>query len=776
MALHLRRLGALRLPVWAGLIAGCALPASAAAQDRTADRDQREAPEVTDLRFEGVKSVDKSELEESIATDASHCLSALLAPVCWVSKAHFFYRREYLDRSELRRDVIRIRAFYWKRGFREARVDTAVTRTGHEKVRVTFRVAEGRPLTVAAFRLGGAEGILPQRLARQLRRKHEGQPLNLITLDSTKVRVEQELWDKGYADAVVDTIIQVAAGEPPRAVVGLAVDPRWIARVQSVAIKGNEGVSERTIRRSLRIHEGEIYRLHDVLESQRALYESNLFRRAAIIVPPQGDSLKLIEVDVMEAPARDARVAGGFNTTEFVQLDGRFTHYNFQGSARRLELRGTIGNLLASALNGHGIFRDVTEDISGDASSFMQPTWRMSTEITFPWFLASRNTLSFSAFTHRRSFPGVVVDRSVGTSATFTREVAQRAFASLDYRFEVTDVDAGDVYFCVNFGVCDLATIDALRRRQRLSPLALTGNIDRANDPLSPTTGYRTHLDLEHASAFTFSEFRYNRAFAEGSVYRRMGGRRSTLAVHGRAGWVGALSSTGTALLGSGAGTASEEILHPRKRFYAGGSQSVRGFGENQLGPKVLTIPPGELRGNVSGDPGTTPRCPLTTPIERCDPNVAGIDDEEFTPRPLGGNTLLEASVEYRFPLPLGRNWGGAAFLDGAIVGEGRQLTQAVKGDAALTPGFGIRYYSRVGAIRVDVGLNPTRAENRPVVTEVVDTVTTASGLVPRRRIVQLVDENGDPVLRRYDPLRPRGHLLDPLNRLTLHLAIGQAF
>ena len=28
----------------------------------------------------------------------------------------------------------------------------------------------------------------------------------------------------------------------------------------------------------------------------------------------------------------------------------------------------------------------------------------------------------------------------------------------------------------------------------------------------------------------------------------------------------------------------SDELLHPRKRFYAGGARSVRGFGEGQLG------------------------------------------------------------------------------------------------------------------------------------------------------------------------------------------------
>ena len=37
-------------------------------------------------------------------------------------------------------------------------------------------------------------------------------------------------------------------------------------------------------------------------------------------------------------------------------------------------------------------------------------------------------------------------------------------------------------------------------------------------------------------------------------------------------------------------------VLHPRKRFYAGGANSVRGYAENQLGPRILTIDDSTLR------------------------------------------------------------------------------------------------------------------------------------------------------------------------------------
>src|SRR3569623_1240213 len=92
---------------------------------------------------------------------------------------------------------------------------------------------------------------------------------------------------------------------------------------------------------------------------------------------------------------------------------------------------------------------------------------------------------------------------------------------------------------------------------------------------LQPTRkGSLGKLELEHASAFSASDYRYNRATVDVATYMSVL-RSSVLALHARAGIVRALGSTATAL-----GVAdAEDVLHPRKRFYAGGSQSVRGYG-----------------------------------------------------------------------------------------------------------------------------------------------------------------------------------------------------
>jgi outer membrane protein assembly factor BamA len=150
--------------------------------------------------------------------------------------------------------------------------------------------------------------------------------------------------------------------------------------------------------------------------------------------------------------------------------------------------------------------------------------------------------------------------------------------------------------------------------------------------------------------------------------------------------------------------------------------------------------------------------------IAACDPNgavatAAGADPatlaaRDFTPRPLGGASLLEGSVELRFPI--WRQIGGAAFVDGGLVGASR-LGDLAKANGAVTPGAGIRYQSPVGPIRVDVGYNPVVADSLPVYTE--------------RKNAQ-----GQSEIVRLD----KRYLYQPatsfFDRLTFHFSIGQAF
>ena len=738
----------------AGIIAA-AVVAFAPARLDAQRGDQIEKPEVADLEFRGVERVSERDLEKSIATEASECRSLLLMPFCWVSNSPTFVDKSYLDRDEFRRDVLRILVFYWKRGYREATVDTTVTSIETGRVRVLFDIREGPPTIISALRVQYDSTLLTQEGVEKLSILRAGDPLNLVVLDTMRLNFQMEMWNKGYADAEVDTVISVNDAER-RAAVVLNVRPNWKTVVGNITVRGNDEVSVRTIQNQIVLHPGEPFRYRDLTQSQRNLYESNLFRLAMLTVPPRLDSVKDVNIEVREGTLREARAAAGFNNIDFIQVDGRFTHYNLLGGARRFDLTAAMGNLGAEGLNGRGVFRRMEEaEFFTDPNAFVRPTWQFSAEIKQPSFLGRpQDAIAVSAFTHRRAAPAVYIDRGYGGQLALTRRFLPRASVSTAYRFEITRVEASEVYYCVNYGVCDRTTINALQAHRRLSPLQLSAAIDRSDAAFSPTKGYVARVDLEHASRLTLSDFDYNRAYADAALYTHFrypsrDPRAQVLAAHLRLGWV---QSPGL------------EPLHPRSRFYAGGSQSVRGYGENQLGPKILTVPLDELaRANGAG-------CDTTSAAgvrqESCSPNATGLESRDFTVRPVGGTSLFEASVEYR--MPLGRKTAWAVFLDGAVVGgsaigDFSATLQLPRFSAALTPGAGFRYSSPVGPIRIDLGYNPRNTEALPVLTAIDD----GAG---QRQLVDLTDA------RSFTSGGTARGFWSIFNRLVLHLSIGQAY
>ena len=101
----------------------------------------------------------------------------------------------------------------------------------------------------------------------------------------------------------------------------------------------------------------------------------------------------------------------------------------------------------------------------------------------------------------------------------------------------------------------------------------------------------------------------------------------------------------------------------PDLLFTTGGGGSVRGYGFNNIG----------IRNNLG----------------------------EIT----GGRSLLEGSIEIR--QRFGESFGAVAFLDAGTIGENSY--DAFSGDLKIGAGVGLRYYTGLGAIRLDIAvpLNP---------------------------------------------------------------------
>ncbi|HEX5521202.1 MAG TPA: BamA/TamA family outer membrane protein [Longimicrobiaceae bacterium] len=740
------------ITAWLALVVAlaCAAVSPLAAQ---ASGDTATAhPRVERVIFHGVESVNEGLLRRSIVTRATTCRSPLMLPFCWISSAPVWKERHYLDPIELERDELRIRVFYFERGWRAAEVTAEVVPRDEDVVNVVFTVEEGEPTLVSALRVEQADSVLGRRAIERARLPAEGGPLDLVRLDSAVTFLQDRFAERGFLDATVDD--SVAVDRAARlAEVDVALAPGRRSTVDTIEIRGNQKVEDHVIRVAMDLKKGQVLRRGRLLGSQRNLYESNLFRQVLVSVPPTPDSAKPVVVDVREAPLRALSAGAGFNTLDFVQVEAGYTHYDFLGGGRVLNVQGALGNLFASTLNGASIFHHVTPSHLSvvERDAFLRPTWQTTVTLQQPGFRSNQaNTVTLTGFARRRIVPAIAVDHGFGASATFTRKLIEGTPASAGYRYEVTRVEAGGVYYCLNFGICAPTLVSVLQQNQRLSPLVLSVFSDRGNNPVTRTAGYTARFDAEHASALTLSDFRYNRASGAYARYFPLRDRR-VLAAHARGGWVRSIASTGTAV---GLGH-PEDLLHPRTRFYAGGARSVRGYGENQLGPRVLTVAASALTDSTLAHPCTA----ATIADGACDPG--DVASSKFDPRPLGGTRVVEGSLEYRRPV-----WGpiiGAVFVDAGWVGAGGSDILS-GGRGAVTPGFGVRYNSPVGPIRVDLGIRPRLVERLPVVTEVVD----GNG---EHRLVLLSH------LKEYDPIESSRSLYRQIvNRLTLHLSIGEAF
>jgi outer membrane protein insertion porin family len=114
------------------------------------------------------------------------------------------------------------------------------------------------------------------------------------------------------------------------------------------------------------------------------------------------------------------------------------------------------------------------------------------------------------------------------------------------------------------------------------------------------------------------------------------------------------------------------------ERFFSGGLDSLRGFAINGAGPQ-RSVP-------VCSNPSDASTCSLISV-------------------PSGGLMLAIFNSEGRFPIPLKKDLGGVVFYDGGNVYANINAHQFLS-NYSNSIGVGIRYKTRVGPIRLDLGRN----------------------------------------------------------------------
>ncbi len=725
-------------------------------------------PEVAAIEFQGNAFLRAPELAAAIVTSRTACKSVLLTPLCWVGLDAA--REDHtLSSRELLVDAARIRILYAQRGFRNAVVESEVDypeAPDSTKVAVVFHIQENDPVVISSLTFQGLDEQHDQILDDLTSRV--GGRLDGYDLIADRDSILARLQERGYAHADIFREIFIPSSSPLTAEVTFDIyaGPRsefGAVEIQSAGPDEEHGATfdERTLERAVGIREGQVYRKSRVEKARQDLYSLDLVRFATVDEDLENDpdSVVPIRVTVTEGDLRRVRTSLGVSTADCLNGEGRWTSRNFFGGARRVQLRAGLSNVLADRLNTSPICSQTGSD------EFAKLNWQLAAEFTQPFVFGSRTSFQANTFVERQSVQDVFIRQAVGAGAAVTRDIGQDQIVSFSYRPEVARLEAAEFLFCTNFLVCDLADIVVLQGNNWLTPFGFTYTRSRVDQLLDPSSGFSVLLDAEYASSWTGSDFGYRRWQGEFAWYRQLN-ERVVFATRVRGGGVTPSEFRGRASAESGL-----RIIHPQKRFYAGGGSTIRGFTENQLGPRVLAVPLSSLV--TSTNPADTPVCtPQEVQLLTCDASSlrAGL----FSPRPTGGSLVAIANAELRMDLgdsPL----QGAVFVDVGQVWE--DTGEFSLGQLEPTPGVGVRYLSPIGPIRVDVGYRVAEAIPLPVVTRQIRRFD------PQRDLGLPTLEVGGVSYIESDELallRPRVLFGSAdrwsLDRFQFHLSIGQAF
>lgn len=552
-------------------------------------------------------------------------------------------------RSQLQEDV---NAVYATGFFQNVEVSPSDTPLG---VRITFVVEPNPVLNQVAVETVPREAetrVLPPEVIEEIFSSNYGEILNLRELQNGIIKVNEWYSENGYELAQVVGSPQVS----PDGTVTLVVAEGIIEDIQVRFFdEEDEPIEGRTrefiVTREIELESGDVFKRDIAQRDLQRVFGLGIFEDARFSFSPGQDPSKVIvNVDLVESSSGSISAGAGFSSSSGIFGTVSYQQQNLGGNNQ------TLGTNIQLGQNDFLFDINFTDPwIAGDD---------FRTSYTVNAFRRRSISLVFSGDGEDIEVPEDIDDPDpnetdnprvirIGGGVSFSRPLPADPFTRRDwtlstgFQYQRIAVKNGDGETSPESidadGSQNLAFSDS--GEDDLFIFRFGATRDRRNNPLQPTRGSLLRLSTEQTAPIGSGTILFNRIRANFSQYVplnliRFSDGPETLAFNIQAGTV----------LGD---------LPPYEAFVLGGSNSVRGFGDGELG---------------------------------------------------SGRSFAQATVEYRFPIF--RIVGGALFFDyGTTLGS----DSAVPGDPSIRRGLpgdgygygiGVRVQSPLGPIRVDYAIN----------------------------------------------------------------------
>lgn len=604
--------------------------------------NENEKIRVKEVIFEGNKAFPSDRLASIISTRKRNFLSR-------------FLNTGVLNRDALKTDVERLTAWYYDNGYINVRIDEPKVERKEDGIYITMRIDEGEQFMMGDVAFAG-EVPGGEEAAKRLVGLEKGTVFKASMLRDDVFRLTGFFSDQGYAFVNVEPETSV---HPEKKTVDITyrVDKGPEVFIDRIEVAGNTKTRDKVIRRELRVQEQSLFTATGLQYSKERVQRLGFFEDVNVTTKRgvRNDLLNVL-VDVKEAQTGAFSIGAGFNSSTSIIASARVQENNLMGRGQQLTVGASIGTRYRNSI----------------------------LSFTDPYVFDTPLTLGMDLFDWRFAFEDF--DRSgIGGTARVFYPFTALGYDSL-WGFPLEDVRLGLQYQLErarisNFDAITPAAIRAERGSHTTGTITPTLLRNTLNHPIDPTGGSMQQLSFGFAGLGGSTN--YKKAELEARffipIYRSPRFGQFTWMTGGFLGYgVGDIDFHERGPIA----TADREILNNDlplfDRYFPGGINSIRGFGERSLGPRQeVTV--------IINDPDAPTGSSLKT-----------------YRRPIGGSEQLIFNNEITFPIVQQLNLKGVVFND---MGNAFTRKQGLDvSDFRYSVGAGIRWRSPFGPIRVELG------------------------------------------------------------------------
>ncbi|MEW6982615.1 outer membrane protein assembly factor BamA [Colwelliaceae bacterium 6471] len=579
-----------------------------------------------------------------------------------------FMAQDRYQKQTLQGDMETIKSHYLDRGYLRFKIDTTqVSMTpDKEAVYIALNITEGEQYKVSEVDfIGDMAGF--DNTIKAINPLKSDKLYNGAEVTYTEELISKFLGRFGYAYPKVVTIPEIN-DEDHTVKLSISVDPGKRIYVNRINFKGHNVTSDEVLRREMRQMEG-AWLSNNMVESSKAWLQRLPYMETVEYETkqlPGEDDLVDIDFEVKEQPSGSFTAGIGYGSTTQLSLNAGIQQNNFLGTGNRLAFNvNTVSYSRSASISytdpyftvdaislGGQLFYNEFDAGSANLVEYNNKTYGLGLNVGFP--INEYVRLNFGAgYKHN------------GITRLQTYEQIQQFY---ELYSDPNNPDAGlsfdnfDLSAAISRTTLNRGTFPTAGSQQSLSYKMTTPNSD--------VQYFKLNLDTKWYFPLTRDQ-------------------RWTVLTRFQAGY------------GNGYGeiNGNDQILPFWENFRAGGSDTLRGFENNIVGPRAVFRYPTKIPGTPDSIGGTTGCC-------------LGPDHDyiQVSERSVGGNALALAGVELIVPTPfLDESYSNSVrtsfFVDAGNVWDTEFSLDDYK-DLAEDEFIRINDYSDPGTFRASAGLS----------------------------------------------------------------------